>query len=164
MWTTQVINKKEEGKKELYFAFLGVRPGKKDSSSHCWEAFEAVWSWLSAWLSINLAPRHNWLSDYIKQEDGCLCGSRPWTMLRRMTSLNLLVDLLQGSQNRPALREEGVSWKASIFSRVMSSSNTTIEVQSSARAAFLSRTPHGIDTPALLPEPWRTETGHLIQR
>lgn len=33
-----------------------------------------------------------------------------------------------------------------------------IGVQSSARAAFLSRTPHGIGTPALVPECWRTDT------
>lgn len=59
---------------------------RKDSSSHCWEAFEAVGSWFSAWLSINLAPTQNWLSDYIKQEEGWLCGSCPWTLLRRMTS------------------------------------------------------------------------------
>lgn len=142
----------------MYFAFLGVRPGKKDSSSHCWEAFEALSSWLSAWLSINLAPTQNWLSDYIKQEDGCLCGSCPWTLLGRMTGLNLLITLLQGTQDRPAFCGEGMPWKAGLFSRAVSSSNKTIGVQSSARAAFLSRTPHGIGTPTLLPECWRTET------
>lgn len=77
---------KQEGGGEKRSIFCIPWSQRKDSSSHCWEAFEAGGSWFSAWLSINLAPTQNWLSDYIKQEDGCLCGSCPWTLLRRMTS------------------------------------------------------------------------------
>lgn len=81
------------GEKRTIFCIPWRQTMEKDSSCHCWEAFEAVGSWLSAWLSINLVPTQNWLSDYIKQGNGCLCGSCPWTLLRRITGLNLLANL-----------------------------------------------------------------------
>lgn len=54
-------------------------------------------------------------------------------------------------------------WKAGLFSGAVSSRNTTIGVQSSARAAFLSRAPHSIGTPAPVLNA-DGQTDHLIQR